>query len=1041
MKRMAIFAAFLMSITGLIPAAAADQSLAPTGLNRAAAEGFNGRGYDFAVISNGFTLKNSRVKAAVASEACFSDSGAHEKCPNKRTSQIGSGASVQKNSDFSNGDSMIYALAGTAGSIAPRSRVHAIRTIYGDQHFSAAVDYAISKNVKAILVTDTNTYAARGHEVNCDGRYTDQARAAARANTLGITIFADSGNNGDAYGLSFPGCLTGVTPVGTLDFSGELSESANVGPDLVLAFSSFRSLDPYRPGGRDSFSDYEGSHKATAVVGGIYAALLFAGYSPELARVALTKSDKTIDDVIVKAIPVANYLDAKNWAVASRDGGIGVGSVTQVAATEFVAVLQAVPARKSRPVVTGFERYDSKTGTWLATSFTKSSDSAVRFTTGAKSGWVRLVISQSGKTRYSLPTSFNRVEKFTTVTAPSGTNRMLGVEVAVSERPRFSDSPRSTATWPAISDPAVAQLELSYARDAQITGRGITVAIIDDGVQTDHPYLSGGKVIDGLCLEMENRCPNGRNKQTGVAAVNPGSRGDNTRNDHGTMVAGTIGGAPTTQATGGIAPDVTFIVARVDLNGVDENGSYIAQALEWVYGLTDRHNISSVNMSFGYPRLERGQFRNGSECKDFPAFEVLFGKLRAKGVAPVVAAGNEGLVGGIGGPACESSAIAVGATDNDGSIIEYSNMSSKVDIVAPARMHTSLTEGSYGEGGGTSNSTPVVAGAFALAKQLRPDLTVDEALFAMKASSDRIDDIFVKNIPRLNIRKFLEYIKPGSDLDGRSPTITVAPRGASCEVSFDAKGSKSTVLRYRPLNSKSWWQISGPAATTRLTGLQASTSHEVEVGAERDGVVLWSKRATCRTGAGGKPGTTSGAVVESRGKTWAVAYVPAADSNGHALRELRYRAGSKTLKATWLGADRYLFTQLPSQRKSNLSVAFVNSKGAAAWSRLSLPAFAAKAYSATSLVSSSSGTGLSASQKTELRESVAGLTGVKTITCTGLQEKGSSSSFKSNLQSRAADACDYAKSLHRGSKVVLRSKDTKTKDLVGSVEVVVAGQS
>lgn len=1044
MKRLAIFVAFIIAISGTTPAFALEKSLSVTGLDQAVKDGFTGKGMEFAVISEGFLLKNKGVKAAVSSEACFSDADAWEKCPNKKASQVGKGAATKKDLFQHRGDRVIHALAGTADSIAPKAKVHAIRAVYADSHFAQAIDYAISKKVTAILVTDSYGIPIRGHEVNCDAYYPEQAKAAKKAADLGIAIFAESGIVGNTYGLAFPSCLTNVIPTAALDFNLEVSDTANLGPGLVLAYSTYETLDPIQQDGKDWFTDSVAAEKATAVIAGIYAALRSNGYSSSVAAEAISKSSDTRDSVIVKGMSVANYESAMAWAKAKKDSiGVEIGGLTQTSESELLAVLSSVPAKRTQTVVTGYEIYDFDSLTWKRTAVAKSTDGSIRISTSQESGWLRLVVSKSGKAGLTSPVSFSLESKPVTSSVVETSSSKLGVEVEYGEAIDFEPTEPSTSTWSTISDPAVEKLELSYARDLQVTGKGVTVAIIDDGFQSDHPYLTGGRVVEGLCLEMTDICPNGKSRQEGPRAVNPGPAwwDESVRNDHGTMVAGTIGGYPTAEATGGIAPDVNFIVARVDLNGGDDNGGFIDQALEWIYGLSDNYNIAAINMSFGYARLERDQILNGSNCSNEGTFEATAAKLKAKGIASIVASGNEGLVHGIGGPACEDSAIAVGATDNDGSIILYSNISSDVDIVAPARMRTSLSEGTYGEGSGTSNSTPVVAGAFALAKQYRPDLSVDEVLYAMQQSADRVDDVYVKDIPRLNIRKFLEYITPGSEFDGLTPVVTAASKGVSCEVSFDANGGKSPVLRYRAAGESSWWVVSVPSSKLTLPGLAASTSYEIEVGAQRDGVVLWSSRETCTTSAGGKPGKLSGVIVESRGKDWAVAYVPPADANGFALSELQLKIGSKTSKAIWLGSDRYLITKLPSTKKTKVSMAFANSKGAASWASVTLPAYSAKSYTSTSLVSSSGGSKLSNGQKAEVKADIGSHSGVTSITCTALQDKKASSSEKRNMKSRAQDACNYSKSLHKKAKVTLKTRDVTDKNLFGVIEVVVAGKN
>ena len=1048
MKRLAFLLITAMSMAGLAPAKASDEiGLGPTGLLQAKRDGFDGSSFEFAVVgSSGLNFLSPSVKNAVKSEACFStEEEWREKCPNGKARQVGTTSSENGSNSYSHADSLIYSLAGSSKMIAPRASAHAIRAIALEETFPDVIRHLLSKNISAVFFVDVWSPAKRGMEVNCDAGFPEAAKLAKQARDVGIALISDPGLSGDAYGLSFPACLSAVIPVGNLDSSGQIAESNNVGPGLAVSHARYESLDPGLLDGEIHLSEWDSVTKAMAVAGGIYGALLSAGYSADVALEALTQSNTHRDDVIVKNIPLINYLDAKAWARAKSGESVEfqISGVTQVGKNEIAAVLKATPAKISTAEVIAYEIYDFDTAKWVRTPISESGLRAVRISPQVDAGWLRLVLRQPSATQVTGPKAFFIESDFTPEYGVDQGTLIQGAPLSGVPSAEPSESSlldKSSVDWPAIDDPALELIELDYAREMQITGKGVTVAIIDDGYQLDHPYLSPDRVVEGLCLETDESCPNGTNKQFGSSAVEPKFSEKLERGDHGTMVAGTIGGYPTKDATGGIAPEVNFIVARVDLNGSDENGDFVNQALEWIYELSFEYTISSVNMSFGYSRYQRDQILNGSACEDDSTFQAAAQKLRNRGIAPVVASGNDGLVEGIYGPSCEHAAIAVGAVDDDGSIINYSNISEEVDMVAPAKAKTSLGDRTFAQGSGTSNAAPVVSGAFALAKQLRPDLSVEEVLFAMRESGDLVDDVYVKELPTINIRKFLDYLSLGSSLDQLRPKAKVQADGLKCEVEFDSTSALRMDMRYRLLESDSWLGVNDIASPFVLGNLAPHSTYELEIGGLFDDLTLWSSRQTCQTGDGLPPSQIASASAEARGSNWLIAYVPLAESDGP-IDTLNFLAKDGSEKrAIPLGSDRYYFYEIDNG--DSLNVAFSNEWGRPAYTNISIPAFSLAPFKASSLLRGGfRGSNLSLAHKAQLERDIGGFSGVISIVCTGYVLSTTSSSARKTIELRARKACEESKKLHEAAVVSIKIKDTRVTSFYGAVGVVVEGIS
>lgn len=291
------------------------------------------------------------------------------------------------------------------------------------------------------------------------------------------------------------------------------------------------------------------------------------------------------------------------------------------------------------------------------------------------------------------------------------------------------------------------------ANEAGWTGKGQTIAILDTGIDRDHPFFSG-RIVDEACFSTTSAeyssttlCPNGEATQTGAGSadaetarcLNNGVNGCT----HGTHVAGIAAGKKTAGApSNGVAPEAGIlpvqVFSRFDNAGICQSSGapsapcYLSftsdqlYALEYVEKVAAPRNVVAVNMSLG----GGGPYAN--HCDTDPNDLVIkahFDALVGLGVAPVVAAGNSGFQNGVSSPACISSAVAVGATDDSDAIASFSNRGKLLDLFAPGvAINSSIPNNTYGQKSGTSMAAPHVAGAFALMSQAYPNLSVGQIL-------------------------------------------------------------------------------------------------------------------------------------------------------------------------------------------------------------------------------------------------------------------------------------------------------------------------
>ena len=266
---------------------------------------------------------------------------------------------------------------------------------------------------------------------------------------------------------------------------------------------------------------------------------------------------------------------------------------------------------------------------------------------------------------------------------------------------------------------------------SEYTGIGTTVAVLDSGVDANHPFFQG-RVKDGACFSGYGSCPGRSKVKFGVAAGLP-CPASVKGCDHGTHVAGIVAG--NNGSTRGVASQANILAVNVFSNDGQKMGAFdsdIIQGLEWVYRKADEYNIAAVNMSLG-----GGKFF--TTCDDKP-IRYIVDMLAQKNIAVVVAAGNESYTNAVAQPACISSAVTVGSTEPDGHISYFSNSYSYIDIVAPGgKIASSVPGGGYAIKSGTSMAAPQVAGAFALLKGAFPQATLKQLKIALQQGKQFVD--------------------------------------------------------------------------------------------------------------------------------------------------------------------------------------------------------------------------------------------------------------------------------------------------------------
>jgi len=194
---------------------------------------------------------------------------------------------------------------------------------------------------------------------------------------------------------------------------------------------------------------------------------------------------------------------------------------------------------------------------------------------------------------------------------------------------------------------------------------------------------------------------------------------------HGTHVTGTaVGGQDNAGTAIGVAPGAKWIAVKTLNDAGYGYDSWIHAAFEWIMAPAGNPALAPdvVNGSWGGPDAANEAFRPDLQA------------LRAAGIVPVFAAGNEGPArSSLRNPGSYPEAIAVGATDDLDQVAAFSSRGPspwsevKPEIAAPGvQIRSSLPGGGYGLHSGTSMATPHVGGLVALLLQADPSLTVSD---------------------------------------------------------------------------------------------------------------------------------------------------------------------------------------------------------------------------------------------------------------------------------------------------------------------------
>ncbi|WP_319568289.1 S8 family peptidase [Cohaesibacter marisflavi] len=230
----------------------------------------------------------------------------------------------------------------------------------------------------------------------------------------------------------------------------------------------------------------------------------------------------------------------------------------------------------------------------------------------------------------------------------------------------------------------------AQANRLEASGEGVRLAVIDSGIRSDHPALTGAVSSRFTAFEP-----------TGEAQLVP---------EHGTAVASIIAAQ---SGMRGMARNVSLLSAQVFQ--ANAQGNMVADSFDIVRGIdwAVQQGADILNLSFAGGRDD--------------LLEMALLKASEKGVVLVAAAGNEGADAPVAFPAAYAPVIAVTATDEEDALYVFANQGDDVELAAPGvDILVAVGTNGFALQSGTSMATAYISGAVALLLQKEPELSVEE---------------------------------------------------------------------------------------------------------------------------------------------------------------------------------------------------------------------------------------------------------------------------------------------------------------------------
>lgn len=342
-------------------------------------------------------------------------------------------------------------------------------------------------------------------------------------------------------------------------------------------------------------------------------------------------------------------------------------------------------------------------------------------------------------------------------------------------------------------------VEAAGAWQVNAGSKSVVVAVIDTGVQLDHPDLEQ-QIWNNTAETMNGIDDDGNGRIDDLVGWNFVSDTNNPSDDdnHGTHVAGIVAAIRGNNV--GIAGAANVSIMPIKVLGADGTGpsSGIVEGIRYAMN----NGATVINMSLTSPEPSQ-------------AIQDACNEAAQRDIVIVGAAGNHQL-NTLEFPAGFDSVIAVGATDINDQLADFTNVGPGIEIVAPGVGILSTVRGSnYDVMDGTSMASPLVAGIAALIRSAEPNLTAEQVRGRLTATADDLGDSGYDTLfghGRLNARRAL------TEQNGTQPTTPTTPNNPN-NGGDDQMEDNDSMDRAQPIqpgtfdlmcNDEDWFKMEAP---------------------------------------------------------------------------------------------------------------------------------------------------------------------------------------------------------------------------------------
>ncbi len=273
------------------------------------------------------------------------------------------------------------------------------------------------------------------------------------------------------------------------------------------------------------------------------------------------------------------------------------------------------------------------------------------------------------------------------------------------------------------------------AHELGVLGEGQIIAVLDSGVDSDHPDLADAIVHQYHFLEQ------------GLDA----GEGAEDENGHGTHVTGIIASRGV-EAPVGIAPASRIVSVKV----LDRrNSGWFSDWAAGVEHVTQLH-LAESGIQVSAMNLSLASFDWFSDVCDeqFPALHLAIEAAREAGIITFACSGNDGRPNEMNIPGCYSSTISVGSVPDDApdALSSFTNRGPLLDLLAPGETITSSAlGGGSGARRGCSFATPHVTAVAGLVREVDPGLDPDALYELLRLAAVPVTDaVSGRTYPRVD---------------------------------------------------------------------------------------------------------------------------------------------------------------------------------------------------------------------------------------------------------------------------------------------------